>query len=47
MQDGDVLLYHCNSQQVECVGAVESGIKCMVWSPDQELALLATGKIVS
>ncbi|EDV26443.1 uncharacterized protein TRIADDRAFT_22184, partial [Trichoplax adhaerens] len=44
MKDGDVLLYHCNSQQIECVGSVESGINCMAWSPDQELVLLSTAE---
>ena len=37
----DLIFYH----QVECVGNVPSGVTGMAWSPDQELLLLATGKM--
>uniref|UniRef100_UPI00358E7191 elongator complex protein 1 n=1 Tax=Myxine glutinosa TaxID=7769 RepID=UPI00358E7191 len=41
---GDVLLYNISTAQVECVGSVESGLVDMVWSPDQEIVVLATGQ---
>uniref|UniRef100_A0A8C4NMY7 Elongator complex protein 1 n=1 Tax=Eptatretus burgeri TaxID=7764 RepID=A0A8C4NMY7_EPTBU len=41
---GDVLLYNIDTAQVECVGSVESGLVNMVWSPDQEIVVLATGQ---
>ncbi|XP_064414336.1 elongator complex protein 1 isoform X2 [Latimeria chalumnae] len=41
---GDVILYHLNTNQLECVGSVDSGLTGMSWSPDQELVLLATGQ---
>lgn len=37
----------CLLMQLECVGSVASGISVMSWSPDQELVLLATGKLVT
>lgn len=43
--DFNLLLFFCLSQ-LECVGSVASGIAAMSWSPDQELVLLATGKLV-
>lgn len=33
--------------QLECVGSVANGISVMSWSPDQELVLLVTGKVVT
>ncbi|NXC44125.1 ELP1 protein, partial [Penelope pileata] len=41
---GDILLCNLSTQQVECVGTVDSGLSAMSWSPDQELVLLATGQ---
>ncbi|XP_041042916.1 elongator complex protein 1 isoform X2 [Carcharodon carcharias] len=41
---GDVLLYNLNSNQLECVGSVDSGLTGMSWSPDQELLVLTTGQ---
>ncbi|XP_053910460.1 elongator complex protein 1 isoform X2 [Cuculus canorus] len=41
---GDILLCNLNTEQVECVGSVDSGLSTMSWSPDQELVLLATGQ---
>uniref|UniRef100_A0A8D0GW18 Elongator complex protein 1 n=1 Tax=Sphenodon punctatus TaxID=8508 RepID=A0A8D0GW18_SPHPU len=41
---GDVLLCNLNTNQLECVGSVDSGLSAMSWSPDQELVLLATGQ---
>ncbi|XP_048360369.1 elongator complex protein 1 [Sphaerodactylus townsendi] len=41
---GDVILCHLNTNQLECVGSVDSGLTVMSWSPDQELVLLATGQ---
>ena len=29
--------------QIECVGSVDSGLRCMAWSPDQELVVFMTG----
>ncbi|XP_054842373.1 elongator complex protein 1 [Eublepharis macularius] len=41
---GDVILCHLNTNQLECVGSVDSGLTAMSWSPDQELVLLVTGQ---
>ncbi|XP_030092760.1 elongator complex protein 1 isoform X1 [Serinus canaria] len=41
---GDILLCNLSTEQVECVGSVDSGLSVMSWSPDQELILLATGQ---
>ncbi|KAL0974256.1 hypothetical protein UPYG_G00217790 [Umbra pygmaea] len=41
---GDVILYNINTNQLECVGSVESGLSAMSWSPDQELVTLTTGQ---
>ncbi|XP_069486709.1 elongator complex protein 1 isoform X2 [Ambystoma mexicanum] len=41
---GDVLLCNLNTNQLECVGSVDSGLAAMSWSPDQELVLLVTGQ---
>ncbi|NXY46754.1 ELP1 protein, partial [Ceuthmochares aereus] len=41
---GDILLCNLNTEQVECVGSVDSGLSTMSWSPDQEVVLLATGQ---
>ncbi|XP_020664637.3 elongator complex protein 1 isoform X1 [Pogona vitticeps] len=41
---GDVILCNLNTNQLECVGSVDSGLTVMSWSPDQELILLATGQ---
>ncbi|XP_067839650.1 elongator complex protein 1 [Heptranchias perlo] len=41
---GDVILYNLNSNQLECVGSVDSGLTGMSWSPDQELVVLTTGQ---
>ncbi|NWZ93764.1 ELP1 protein, partial [Nesospiza acunhae] len=41
---GDILLCNLSTEQVECVGSVDSGLSVMSWSPDQELVLLATGQ---
>ncbi|XP_057205981.1 elongator complex protein 1 [Triplophysa rosa] len=42
--NGDVMLYNLNTNQIECVGSVDSGLTCMTWSPDQELVTLTTGQ---
>ncbi|MGH0154640.1 UNVERIFIED_CONTAM: hypothetical protein FKN15_036947 [Acipenser sinensis] len=34
-------------EQLECVGSVDSGLTGMIWSPDQELVILTTGKFVT
>ncbi|NXF23317.1 ELP1 protein, partial [Rhodinocichla rosea] len=41
---GDILVCNLSTEQVECVGSVDSGLSVMSWSPDQELVLLATGQ---
>ncbi|XP_068032591.1 elongator complex protein 1 [Anomalospiza imberbis] len=41
---GDILLCNLSTEQVECVGSVDSGLSVMSWSPDQELVLLVTGQ---
>lgn len=42
--NGDVILYNLNTNQLECVGSVDSGLTGMTWSPDQELVTLTTGQ---
>ncbi|XP_065836923.1 elongator complex protein 1-like isoform X2 [Oscarella lobularis] len=44
-KSGDVLLCHCSSKEFECVGCVDSGIRTMAWSPDQELVAFVTGNM--
>ncbi|XP_059830752.1 elongator complex protein 1 isoform X1 [Hypanus sabinus] len=39
---GDVILYTPSTNQLECVGSVDSGLSGMSWSPDQELVVLTT-----
>ncbi|XP_068429727.1 elongator complex protein 1 [Clinocottus analis] len=41
---GDVVLFHFNTCQLECVGSVDSGLTSMSWSPDEELVVLTTGQ---
>uniref|UniRef100_A0A3P8Z6L4 Elongator complex protein 1 n=1 Tax=Esox lucius TaxID=8010 RepID=A0A3P8Z6L4_ESOLU len=41
---GDVILYNLNTNQLECVGSVDTGLTAMSWSPDQELVSLTTGQ---
>ncbi|KAK3526535.1 hypothetical protein QTP70_030761 [Hemibagrus guttatus] len=41
---GDVILWNLNTNQLECVGTVDSGLTAMSWSPDQELVALCTGQ---
>lgn len=41
---GDVILWNTVTDQVECVGSVDSGLRCMEWSPDQELVVFMTGE---
>lgn len=42
-QGGDVITVNCLSKEVQCVGAVESGLKLMEWSPDQDVVAFVTG----
>ncbi|XP_078577191.1 elongator complex protein 1-like isoform X2 [Branchiostoma floridae x Branchiostoma japonicum] len=41
---GDVILWNIPTQELECVGTVDSGLTCMAWSPNQDLVLLTTGE---
>ncbi|KAI4885036.1 hypothetical protein NFI96_017717 [Prochilodus magdalenae] len=41
---GDVILYNLGTNQLECVGTVDSGLTAMSWSPDQELVTFCTGQ---
>ncbi|XP_037833298.1 elongator complex protein 1 isoform X2 [Kryptolebias marmoratus] len=41
---GDVVLFNLNTNQLECVGSVDSGLTSMSWSPDEELVVLTTGQ---
>ncbi|XP_013379508.1 elongator complex protein 1 [Lingula anatina] len=41
--EGDVIIWNTVSVELECVGSVESGLRWMSWSPDQELVVLSTG----
>lgn len=43
---GSVLLWNVASGQIESVGDVGSGIRAMSWSPDQEILVLATGRLI-
>eukprot|EP00743_Colponemidia_sp_Colp-15_P007997 GILK01008662.1.p1 GENE.GILK01008662.1~~GILK01008662.1.p1 ORF type:complete len:1374 (-),score=250.17 GILK01008662.1:279-4400(-) len=40
---GDLIIVHVDSQEVEVVGTVNSGITGLCWSPDQELVAVSTG----
>lgn len=40
---GDIVVYSPISDQIECVGAVSSGLHSVAWSPDQEFLVLMTG----
>ncbi|XP_069695776.1 putative elongator complex protein 1 [Periplaneta americana] len=42
--NGDVLTYDSTSNEIQCVGCVESGLKSVKWSPDQELIVMVTGQ---
>lgn len=42
--NGNLLLWNVFTQELECVGNVESGITSMSWSPDMELLVLTTGQ---
>ncbi|XP_078368242.1 elongator complex protein 1-like isoform X2 [Oculina patagonica] len=41
---GDVILWNTVTNQIECVGSVDSGLRSMEWSPDQELVVFMTGE---
>ncbi|CAH1762567.1 10141_t:CDS:10, partial [Entrophospora sp. SA101] len=46
--NGDIILVHLDNSLrsgdlIEVVGSVESNIKCMEWSPDEEIIILVTG----
>ncbi|OWF47940.1 putative elongator complex protein 1 [Mizuhopecten yessoensis] len=41
---GNLVLWHVTMGQLECVGAVDSGLTSMTWSPDLELLILTTGQ---
>ncbi|XP_071964263.1 elongator complex protein 1-like [Antedon mediterranea] len=41
---GDVLLINTITNEIECIGSVDQGLKAVSWSPDQELVVLATGQ---
>uniref|UniRef100_A0A8B9GYY0 Elongator complex protein 1 n=1 Tax=Astyanax mexicanus TaxID=7994 RepID=A0A8B9GYY0_ASTMX len=41
---GDVVLYNLSTNQLECVGTVDSGLTAMSWSPDQEVVVFCTGQ---
>ncbi|KAF9584994.1 hypothetical protein BGW38_004344 [Lunasporangiospora selenospora] len=45
---GDVVLFHGEptetGETLEVVGSVDSGIRCMAWSPDDELVIMVTGE---
>jgi len=43
-KNGDVLTLETNSKQVQCVGCVESGLKAVQWSPDQEVVVMISGQ---
>ncbi|XP_062516736.1 elongator complex protein 1-like [Corticium candelabrum] len=40
---GHVLLCSQSTKQVESMGSVHSGLRCMSWSPDQEVVVFITG----
>ena len=46
--ESQMLYFECDLSsvvvlQLECVGSVDSGLRCMAWSPDQELVVFMTG----
>jgi elongator complex protein 1 len=43
-KNGDVLTFESNSRDIQCVGCVESGLKAVQWSPDQEVIVMVTGQ---
>uniref|UniRef100_A0A3Q2ZMF9 Elongator complex protein 1 n=1 Tax=Kryptolebias marmoratus TaxID=37003 RepID=A0A3Q2ZMF9_KRYMA len=43
---GDVVLFNLNTNQLECVGSVDSGLTSMSWSPDEELVVLTTQETI-
>lgn len=43
-KNGDVLTFENSSKEIQCVGCVESGLKTVQWSPDQEVIVMVTGK---
>ncbi|KAL6043697.1 Elongator complex protein 1 [Balamuthia mandrillaris] len=40
---GDLIVFDVEQQTAECVGFVDSEIRCMSWSPDYEVMVLVTG----
>ncbi|XP_063235576.1 elongator complex protein 1 [Bacillus rossius redtenbacheri] len=42
-ENGDILSIEQGSSEITCVGCVESGIRAMCWSPDQEVVSVVTG----
>ncbi|GLH07490.1 Putative elongator complex protein 1, partial [Gryllus bimaculatus] len=43
---GDLISLAWTTRQVEVVGSVEQGLRCMQWSPEEEVLLLVTGQNV-
>ena len=41
---GDFFEWRLTDGSLECVGTMESGIKCVKWSSDQEVSAMVTGK---
>ncbi|KAK2177216.1 hypothetical protein NP493_613g03011 [Ridgeia piscesae] len=41
---GDLILWNTSSNELEGVGSVDSGLRSVSWSPDQELLALTTGQ---
>jgi WD40 repeat protein len=41
--NGEIFTVDLNSEKIECVGSIESGITAMSWSPDFEIVLFTNG----
>lgn len=43
LASGELVVFHTETQEAECVGFIDSEIRAMSWSPDYELLILVTG----
>lgn len=43
-KNGDILILDSHTKEIQCVGSVESGLKAIQWSPDQEIIAMVTGQ---
>eukprot|EP01125_Pyxidicula_operculata_P018495 TRINITY_DN6566_c0_g1_i2.p1 TRINITY_DN6566_c0_g1~~TRINITY_DN6566_c0_g1_i2.p1 ORF type:complete len:1271 (+),score=281.73 TRINITY_DN6566_c0_g1_i2:37-3849(+) len=43
LESGDILKFDTQNGQSEVIGSIDSGIRCMSWSPDYEVVVFVTG----